>query len=61
MNSPMVAMKDSVVAERAGEPDKILLKEMRLIPLWSSSIPYGVGSKILILACFKPITITLPG
>jgi peptide/nickel transport system substrate-binding protein len=46
MNSLLVAVKDSVVAERARELDKILLREQRLIPLWSSSVPYGAGPKV---------------
>jgi peptide/nickel transport system substrate-binding protein len=41
-----VAIKDSVVAERARALDKILLREKRLLPLWSTSVPYGAGSKV---------------
>jgi peptide/nickel transport system substrate-binding protein len=46
LDALVVAAKDSVIAERARALDKILLKEMRLTPLWSSSIPYGAGPKV---------------
>ena len=41
-----MAVKDSVIADRSRELDKILLREKRLIPLWSVSVPYGAGLKI---------------
>jgi peptide/nickel transport system substrate-binding protein len=46
MDSLMMASGDTAIAEGARELDKILLKEMRRIPLWSVHQPFGASSKI---------------
>ena len=46
MDSLMMAIGDRAIAERARELDKILLKEMPRIPLWTVHQAYGAGRKI---------------
>ena len=46
MDSVMMASGDKAIAASARELDKILLKEMRRIPLWSVHQPFGAGPKI---------------